>query len=347
MTNFRLNTFPDKRIFLMMALILLNGTSVFPQGGSQKDDLQTGTSTFSVGVDVVNAFVTVRDKKGSFIKDLVQEDFTLKEDGRPQIISYFSRESDLPLTIGLIVDNSPSMISVMGQLQIASQAFLKKVIRPGKDKVFIIKFRDIQNSRMSFDGQIEMLLNLTTSSELIEKAVNLIGWEGAVGPASNAEFQTMLGDSIYLAADKILKPLQGRKALIVLGDGFHIGYHMDMAVGAAQEADSLIYSIRIQDQNFGNSGGMGGGMGGPSSDVYETNLEMLSNKTGGTYFEYKGKQSLDQIYAQIEDELRSQYLLGYAPEQSNNKGFRKIKVKVQKDGMIVHAREGYYPNKKK
>jgi VWFA-related protein len=341
MTKSKLIALPYRKIFLIAVLILVNGIFVLPQ-----DTSQPALSTFSVGVDVVNAFVTVRNKKGAYVKDLVKEDFTLKEDGRPQTISYFSRESNLPLTIGFIVDNSPSMLAVMGQLQIASQGFLKKVIRPEKDKVFIIKFRDIQNGRMSFDGQIEILLNLTSSPALIEKAINQIGWEGVIGSATNAEFQTMLGDSIYLVADKILKPVQGRKALIILGDGFHIGYHMDMAVAAAQEADSLIYTIRIADQNFGSSGGMGGGMGGPSADVNESNLEMLSNQTGGTFFEYKGKQSLDQIYEQIEDELRSQYLLGYAPEKSGNNGFRKIRVKVLKDGMTAHAREGYYPRKK-
>jgi VWFA-related protein len=341
MTKPMLTALPSSIIILAAVLMLINSIFVFPQDNPQKEQ-----ATFAVGVDIVNAFVTVRDRKGSFIKDLTQEDFTLKEDGRKQTITYFSREADLPLTIGLIVDNSPSMLAVMGQLQIASRAFLNKIMRPGKDQLFIIKFRDIQNSRMSFDGQIELLQGLTSSPPLMEKAVNLIGWEGVVGKATNAEFQTMLGDSIYLAANKILLPLKGRKALIVLGDGFHIGYHTDMAIAAAQEADTLIYTIHLADPNYGNSGGSTGGMFGSGADVYENNLEILSNKTGGTKFEYNGKQSLDQIYAQIEDELRSQYFLGYMPEKSSNNGFRKIKVNVQKDGMIVHAREGYYPRKK-
>jgi VWFA-related protein len=333
---------PARRIFLIAVWILAGGIFMLPQ-----DDTQTGTSTFSVGVDVVNAFVTVRDRKGTFIKDLKQEDFTLKEDGRKQTISYFSRESDLPLTIGLVADTSPSMMAVMQHLQIASRAFLKKMIRSEKDRVFAIKFRAVQDNSMTYNGQIELVQGLTASLPLIEKAVNLLGWDGVGGNSFNAEFQTMLGDSIYMAADKILKNVQGRKALIVMGDGYHIGYHMDMAVAAAQEADTLIYTIHIADQNFGNSSGMGGGMFGPNQDVYEANLDILSNKTGGTYFEYKGKQSLEQIYAQIEDELRSQYFLGYMPTKSENNGFRKIRVSVQKEGMIVHAREGYYPRKKK
>jgi VWFA-related protein len=336
------------RIIFLMAILILMNSSILQSQDALKKGKQAGTpegaSTFSVGVDVevVNAFVTVRNKKGAFIKDLTQEDFGLKEDGRKQTISYFSREVDMPLTIGMILDTSPSMAGAMGQLQIASRTFLQKMIRPGKDNLFLMKFRDVQNASMSFDGQIEMVQRLTSSSEMIEKAANLIGWNGVAGPTVQAEFQTMLGDSISMAS-KILMPLKGRKALIIMGDGFHIGYHQDLAIGAAQEADALIYTIRIYDQNFGNAGG---GMGGFNPDVSGENLRMLSDRTGGAYFEYSGKKNLDEIYGQIEEELRSQYSLGYMPLKSDNKGFRKIRVDVQKPGMVVRAREGYYPRKK-
>jgi VWFA-related protein len=354
MTKSTFKAISGRRICLIAILILMSGGFMLSQDAAKKGvqagtkaETQDGTSTFSVGVDVevVNAFVTVRNKKGAFIKDLTQEDFGLKEDGRKQSISYFSREVDMPLTIGMILDTSPSMEGAMGQLQIASRAFLKKMIRPGKDNLFLMKFRDVPSASMSFDGQIEMVQRITSSADLIEKAANLIGWNGVAGPTVQAEFQTMLGDSISMAS-KILMPVKGRKALIIMGDGFHIGYHQDMAISAAQEADALIYTIRIYDQNFGTAGGMGGGMGGFNPDVSAENLRMLSDKTGGAYFEYSGKKNLDEIYGQIEEELRSQYSLGYMPLKSDNKGFRKIRVDVQKPGMVVRAREGYYPRKK-
>jgi VWFA-related protein len=365
-----LKAFPRKNVFLIAALMFLNGLCVLPQPGSKKESSETPVTTITADVEIVNAFVTVRDKKGAIVKDLAQNDFTLKEDGRKQTISYFSRESDLPLTIGLIIDTSPSMQAVRQELQMASRVFLKKMIRPGKDSVFIFKFRDVMRGGTSFAGQIELMQNLTSSEEMIDKAASLIAREDVVGTAINAGFQTMLAESIDLASSKILSRLKGRKALIVIGDGFHLDDYMESAVISAQEADALIYTIHIYDPSWGGSGnsnffsrlsGMGrgfgdmrgpiGGMGMPGAGGFDPeesrkDLKTLSNKTGGAFFEGSGDANLHAIYRQIEEELRSQYSLGYTPSKSDNSGFRKIKVEVHKGGMKVSAREGYYPSAK-
>jgi VWFA-related protein len=387
MTKPMLQASPGRRIFLIAILILMSGIFVLPQDSSQKDTSQTGISTSSAGVEIVNAFVTVRDKKGTLIKDLTQEDFTLKEDGHKQTISNFSSEVDLPLTIGLIVDTSPSIVARMAQLQITSWAFLKNMLRPDKDKAFIMRFRDIQSGGTSSRGQVELIQGLTSSQELIEKAVKLIGSGGVAGDSRQAEYQTMLADSISVASKNILAPQKGRKVLIIIGDGFHIANHLDSAIAAAQEADALIYTVHIYDPNSGGAGGrsggtvaprgggmggtrggrmggtrgggMGGSMGGSmggntglpatgesNDNVNMGNLKILSSITGGTCYEGSGRQSLDQIYAQIEEELHSQYSIGYTPIQNTNNKFRTIKVEVQKPGMAVSAREGYYPRKK-
>jgi VWFA-related protein len=349
----------DRRIFLIAAMILMSGIPVLPQNTLQKNNSETGGPTFSVDVEVVNASVSVRDKKGTFIKDLTKDDFTLKEDGRKQTISNFFREDNLPLTIGLIIDASPSMGSVMGQLQLAARIFLKKIIRPDKDRVFIMKFKDIMDARMSFEGQIDVVQGLTSSSEKIDKAATLIGGDGISEKVIPAQFQTMLADSIFMGVNNM--PPQGRKALIVIGDGFHMDDHRDWAIAAAQEADALIYTIHIYDPEWGGTNSMGnmfggtlgrmGSMRGPALGGFDPNessndLKTLSRKTGGAFFEGGEDTNLLQIFAQIEEELRSIYSLGYTPIKSTNKGFRKIKVEVKKPGMTVIAREGYIPRTK-
>jgi VWFA-related protein len=348
------------KIFLSAVFILISGLIARPQ-----DAARTTRSTFSVDVNVVNVFVTVRDKKGTFIKDLTQEDFALSEDGRKQTISYFSRETDLPLTIGLIVDTTPSENNMMEEEKTASRIFLNKILRPGKDNAFL----------MQFGEEVELLQNLTSAPETLAEAINQLeqhsmGFLNAPMPGGRpvlrrrsastygSNFYTLLSDSIYLASDEIMKPLQGRKALIILGDGYHVGDRRDMAIAAAQEADTLIYTIRIFDKEFGgNTGGFGGmrgfggmgpfgfpgGGGGLDDSEWKQNLKTLSNKTGGSYFETGKKGVLEHVYAQIEEELRSQYSLGYTPDNKAKNGFRKISVEVKKRGMIVHGREGYYP----
>jgi len=173
-----------------------------------------------------------------------------------------------------------------------------------------------------------------------------------------------------------MKKQQGRKALFILGDGDHIGNREEMAIAAALRADTLIYAIRIYDKNFGGGGGWrslgqipgmggpdmgrggrgggpgggpGGGRGGrgsgggPNPADGKKNLQILSSRTGGAYFEVGKKETLERIYGKIEEELRSQYSLGYAPDASAQSGYRRIKIDVQKKGLVVQGREGYYP----
>jgi VWFA-related protein len=211
-----------------------------------------------------------------------------------------------------------------------------------------------------------VIQSLTSSSEKIDKAAALIGADGMSEKVISAQFQTMLADSIYMAVKNM--PLQGRRALIVIGDGFHMANHEDLAIAAAQEADTLIYTIRIYDPTWGGAGSSGGmlgsiggmlsgrggmgGMGGPALGGFDPkesadDLRTLSRKTGGAYFECREDTNLLQIFAQIEEELRSIYSLGYTPAKSAKSGFRKIKVEVKKPGMVVNTREGYFAITKK
>lgn len=335
-----------KMHFLVAALILTGGSIAVSQTGRRVE-----RPTFSARVEIVNVFVSVCDKKGRFVRDLLKEDFTLKEEGRKQTISYFSRETSLPLTIGLVVDTSPSLNKMMEEERDAGLLFLNSIIRPGKDHVFLMQFGEEQSGKSlygdtQYEGWIELIQDLTSTATLIEEGINLLGQQETMimerpleprrSPAMvmNTDFNTMLADSICVASENILKQQSGRKAIVILGDGFHVGYKLGMAVTAAQKADVLIYTIRMYDKGFGGNFG-----------EWETNLKTLSKETGGTYFEMGKKQTLAQIFAKIEEELRSQYNLGYIPDKNDKNGFRKIEVRVRKKGMVVKAREGYYARK--
>jgi VWFA-related protein len=169
-----------------------------------------------------------------------------------------------------------------------------------------------------------------------------------------------LYDAVYLASDELMKKQTGRKALIVLSDGDDRGSKETLrtAIETAQRADTIIYSILFkddEDRSFG--GGFGGrGMGGHHGDPggrgrYPQEervdgkkiLEQMSRETGGRLFEVSGKQTVEKIYAQIEEDLRNQYSLGYTPDRTNpGEGFHKISVKTKQKDLVVHAREEYY-----
>jgi VWFA-related protein len=319
-------------------------------------------TTLSVQVKVVNVLATVRDKHGKIVNNLTKDDFTLTEDGRPQTIHYFTRETDLPLTLGLLVDTSMSQRRVLDQERSASHSFLDQMVRVEKDKAFIIHF----------DREVELLQDLTSSHEKLEAALGSLTTpqftrtsngpsdQGSdPGGASGRHHMgggTLLYDAVYLACDELMKKQQGRKALIVLSDGVDRGSKesLETAVATAQRADTAVYSILYKDDEGygGHRGGfgMGGGMGRhgrfpeqPRPDGKKI-LTRISNETGGRLFEVSKRQSVDEIYSLIEEELRSQYSLGYTPERGGapEGGYHKIQLTTKQKGLMVQSREGYY-----
>jgi VWFA-related protein len=293
---------------------------------------------FSAGVKVVNVLATVRDKQGQIVKNLKREDFTLLEDGRPQVIRYFAQQSDLPLTLGLLVDTSYSERRMIPTERTASHKFLDQVLRPEQDKAFLIHF----------DHDVELLLDLTSSREQLERALDRLQvpkrHEPSQGPAFGG---TAFYDSIYLAAGEILKKQPGRKALIMLTDGEDNASKISMeeAISAAERADTLGYVVRISDEEIGSM--VGAGWHGPRGAIERLDgkkiLKRIAKETGGGYFEFGKKKSLEHIYSEIEEDLRNQYSLGYTSDKPDSKsGFRKIELKTASKGLVVQARNGYY-----
>ena len=317
----------------------------------------------SVEVKVVNLLATVRDNHGKIISNLAKDDFVLEEDGRPQTITYFSRESNLPLTLGLLVDTSLSQRRVLDQERSASYSFLDQMLRE-KDSAFVIHF----------DREVELLQDVTSSRKKLESALGLIeepkasdsnsgtpGRRGILGRVG-----TLLYDSVYLASNEEMRKQQGRKALIILSDGVDAGSKESLvtAIESAQRADTVVYSILFADEEsrarpggFGGMGGIGrrGGMGGggrggsryPRQERPDGKkiLERISRETGGRLFEVSKKQPIGDIYAQIEEELRSQYSLGYAPGAEAGPGYHKILVTTKQKDLIVQTRDGYYADR--
>jgi len=352
------------RVSLAMAILCLLFVGARMRGQEKAD--------MTVHVKVVNVPATVRDKHGKIVNNLTKDDFVLEEDGRPQTLHYFSQESSLPLTLGLLVDTSMSQRRVLGQERSASSSFIDQMLRPDKDKAFLIHF----------DHEVELDQDLTSSKENLRSALASLqapqptqtsgvnspgqgpgGYPGrrGGGHGSSRGGGTLLYDAVYLASDELMKKQTGRKALIVLSDGDDRGSKETLrtAIETVQRADTTIYSILFKDEedhSFGGGfggGGMGGHHGGPSGGRgrYPQEqrvdgkkiLEQMSRETGGRLFEVSGKQTVEKIYAQIEEDLRNQYSLGYTPDRTDpGEGFHKISVKTRQKDLVVHAREEYY-----
>ncbi len=364
---------------LAPAIFLLLASPALPSqqaSSSQAASSQTSsgqdaqTPTFSSDVKVVNVLATVRDKHGAIVNNLTKDDFKLEEDGHPQTIKYFAKETDLPLTLGLLVDTSASQRRVLEQERSASYGFLNDLMRPEKDKGFIIHF----------DWEIELLQDLTSSHQKLEAALEKLdmpqfqqsgggspgGGGGGGGGHHRGGGGTTLYDAIFLASDEVIRKPEGRKALILLTDGVDTGSKVSLgrAIESAQRANTMVYSILYSDpdaygHNYG-MGGMGGGMGrhggmgypGGGGGGYPQRpepadgkkvLQRISKETGGRFFEVSKKMPINEIYAQIEEELRNQYNLGYTPDKAvAGEGYHKITLTTNNKDLIVQTRDGYY-----
>ena len=273
--------------------------------------------TFSTNVKVVDLLATVSTKKGAIVRDLNKDDFSLAEEGHPQNIKYFSRESDLPLTLGLMVDTSMSQRHVIDAERAACFHFLDQVLREDKDKVFV----------MQFDIGVQLRQPLTSSRRALDDALSFVSTPTRRQLQMQYGGGTLLYDAVVQASDGVMSKLKGRKALIVLSDGGENGSQATIqdAIDAAERSDTLIYSIL-----FGGSEG-------------RRILTRMSRETGGGYYEVNKKLSIEQVFGMIEEELRSQYNIGYVSDQPiEYSGFRKLQLTAKDKGLVVRTRDRYW-----
>ena len=289
--------------------------------------------TIKVDVDIVNVLCTVRTKSGGLVGNLAKEDFTLYENGQQQEIKYFTRETDLPLTIGLLVDVSKSQERLIETERNAAMRFFSEVLRE-KDLAFLI----------SFGADAELLQDYTNSRRLLQKALGDLrlnapaeGIHPGPVPTIHQARGTILWDTVYLAATDQLKGQVGRKAVVVITDGGDQGsrYKLTDAIKAAQVADAIVYAIYYVDRYAY------GGFGTPG----DHELRRLAEETGGRVMHVDRKNSLEEIFKQIQEEMRSQYSIGYTPANGAKDGsFRKLDIKLKDASLKPQARRGYYAN---
>ena len=300
-----------------------------PQDNSQDDQ---SMETLKVDVNVVQLFFNVKDKKGGLIPNLNKDDFEIYEDGKPQTIKYFKAESDLPLTLGILIDASGSQQHVLQIEKEVGGQFLQEILRP-KDEAFVL----------SFDVNVDLLQDFTNSVSRLKDALNSAkintGVGGSImmpGPVPTNPRGTLLYDAIYLAAHDQLAHEVGRKAMIILTDGEDQGSQLRVkdAIEAAQKSDSIVYVLLIADR--GTWGGFG-----------EGEMKKLSNETGGRVIDVGNKfEKLKAAFDQIAMELRSQYNAGYTPTNKERDGtFRKIEIKAKQKDYKIQSRSGYYAPK--
>jgi VWFA-related protein len=381
--------------FLFLSVLVISrllSTAQAQQPATQQPASDQPAATLKIQAREVILPVTVRDKHGALVTSLNIGDFTLTEDGRPQTIKSFARESNLPFRLGLLVDTSRSVSGALDNERKAAEKFVDQMLPADpktttqKDEAFLIHF----------DHEVELLEDFTNSRDKLHHELDDMGptraeSNSSQGPETTGDDRsstqarrrggTQLYDAIYLASHELMEPKDGRKALIVFSDGADRGSKetLNDAVDAADKANVSIYTIYFkgeQESNgFGNGfpgggrhgggggypgggggypggggGYPGGGGGRRGPDTTAANgvdgkkiMEKIATRTGGRYFEAKKKDNLDEIYAQIAEELRGQYLLTYTPDVVDNEGgFHKIALKANKDDLQVVTREGYY-----
>ncbi len=290
--------------------------------------------TFKASVNVVNLFFNVKDKRGALIPNLTKNDFEVVEDGKPQTVKYFSAESNQPLTLGIMIDTSGSQQRVLNIEQEACAEFLHSVLRD-KDLAFVINFDVDVNLDQDFTNNVR---SLTRALNKMEINVGMGGGPPGLGggPIPTVPRGTLLYDAIYLGANEKLKNEVGRKAMIIFTDGEDQGSRMKVqdAIEAAQKADTICYVILIADRGFYGGFGYSG----------DYDMKKLAEQTGGRLIEVGNKEEkLKQAFDQIQNELRSQYNIGYSPTNTKLDGsYRKIQIHVKGENYKVQARQGYY-----
>jgi Ca-activated chloride channel family protein len=303
------------------------------QSKDKDDDIASSDDSLRLGTELVNLMFSAVDRNNRVISDIRQEDITVLEDGRAQQIFTFKRETTLPINIAILMDLSGSQEYTFPQERTAAGEFLRSVIRPGKDSASILTFQE----------DVELVQGLTSRIETLNRAFDEIQYSRRFGPSSSRRQATALYDAIYITADEVLArdinrtalsdDAVTRRAIILLTDGVDnaSSRKLEEAIDRAWRSGVVIYAIGIGDR-FRFEG------------VREDVLRRMSEETGGRAYFPRGPDDLLDDFRQIENEMRSQYLVAYAPTNTTHDGrFRRIEVRVnsRNDARIIHRR-GYY-----
>jgi len=295
-----------------------------PSAGAAQNGADTAQGPpLKIQVNLVNLFATVRDKKTKQIfSNLEQSDFKVSEDGKEQKITSFSKESTLPVTLGLLLDTSGSEQYTLGAEQDAAMQFLTRVMRKG-DLTMV----------MSFDSDSDLLADFTDDLSRLQRAIRRaqINTPGGQGPLAGNVAGTVFYDAVYLACHDKLAEEAGRKALVIVTDAYDEGSKLRIqdAIEAAQRTDTVVHILLIGDPAH--------------FYVDESDARKISDETGGRTIVVRSEKNLQQAFDQISEELRSQYTLGYySTNSARDGGYRKVKVETTRKDLDVLTRRGYY-----
>jgi VWFA-related protein len=319
----------------LAVLVLVGNLAGLPGGPEARgQDQAQSQKPLRVQTSVVNLFATVRDGHHALMPGLAKEDFKIFEDGQDQKVAFFSKEVNMPITMGMLIDTSGSQQDVLGAEQEAASRFVHHVLR-----------KDDEAMVLSFDVDVDLLADFTQDTGLLERAIrrtviNAPGSAVNTGPVALPPGGTNLYDAIYLACHDRLATEAGRKAVVILTDAEDTGSKLKLqdAIEAAQRADTVIHILLLSDEAFYFHAGMGYGGAGVA--------KKLAEETGGRVIEVRSEKDLEKAFDVLSEELRTQYVLGYYPSNATHDGgFRKIKVETTRSGLKVLARRGYYAPK--
>jgi Ca-activated chloride channel family protein len=298
-----------KRILIGLCISALH---LHPEYHARQQDNQT----ISVHVDLVNVVFTVFDRRDRFITNLEKNSFKVFEDNKIQTVTNFSKETDLPLTVVLLIDTSGSIRDKLRFEQDAAIEFFRSTLRRGTDKGLLI----------SFDSGVDLLQDYTDDPAVLADAVRRIRAGGG----------TSLYDALYLAASKKLAGQSGRRVIILISDGDDNSSRISMAqsLEEAQRNDAVIYGISTNAIS---------GIRGSDQDRGDKVLKKFAEETGGKVFFPAKLEELTTDFQSISEELRSQYTLAYRPTNDQADGnFRRIRIDVGNRNYRVRTRTGYY-----
>jgi len=289
-------------------------------------------ATIRVDVSLVNVGFSVRDDRGNLVTNLTQDDIEITEDGVPQKIAFFAHSTDVPLTLGLIMDVSGSQQSFLKPHHDDLQGFLKTVLR-SQDHAFLV----------CFANRLRLMADHTNSARELVDALRAFGKGRNIedfpqlGPPEHRLLGTAFYDAIYYSSTQMMQNVErSRRALIVFSDGEDnsSAHHMMEAIEAAQTNDVLLFTIRYTEVRDGRLN---------ARNKYGTSvMDRIAHETGGAAFDGTGKGLLDG-FRQIDEQLRSSYELAYhTSNPPGDRTFHKIAIKPRRPGLTVRAKTGYY-----
>src|SRR5688572_22409422 len=291
---------------------------------------QDSDEVIKVETNLTNIFFTAADKNKRFISDLKAEDIRVFEDGQPQEIFTFQTNIDLPLSLAILIDTSASEERTLPDEKAAARAFLESVLRPARDEAAIVSFTGETTLEQGFTGNIERLrraidrVEFVPPSGYIGGGVVVNGTPPISGTNQSLAGSTAIWDAIWVTTDEVISDSaeHTRRAIILLTDGDDTSSRMKMheAIERAQKADALIYSIGIGDRYTFN--------------VDEGSLRKISERTGGRAYFPSNERDLREAFAQIQRDLREQYLVAYSPSNKNRDGsYRRVEIQVVNPGL--------------